>query len=87
MDSRSIFDIAVELQPKECSTFTNHANRSIADPTVIYPPATSDRVNYEYEITTPNFPSIYPTNLQCITLIKGNYWTFCLQLILKYLTL
>ena len=68
--SRAIFDIIIVVQSKACSSFINHVNHSIADPSVIYPPATSDKVNFEYEITSPNYPKTYPTSLQCITLIK-----------------
>jgi len=51
--SRAIFDIIIVVQSKACSPFIKYANHSIADPSVLYPPATSDKVSFEYEITSP----------------------------------
>jgi len=70
LTSRSVFDIIIVVQSKACSSFINHVNHSIADPSVIYPPATSDKVNCEYEINSPNYPKMYPTGFQCIIRIK-----------------
>jgi len=38
--SRSIFDMVIIVQSEAYSSFVNHVSHSIADPSVVYPPAT-----------------------------------------------